>query len=114
MMLENIRNAMPDEDIAPGSKLNTFIEESAMLIHSMYEWQDAIDAQFRELNGVHAQFRALDVAHAHGRELDALGAINFIPITVHIGYEKTCDHKWITYEGFTESYKYCAHCDQKA
>ena len=25
----------------------------------------------------------------------------------------SCDHKWMTYQGFTDSYRFCTACDQK-
>lgn len=30
-----------------------------------------------------------------------------------IGKNKTCQHSWKPYTGFTESYEFCEHCDEK-
>lgn len=27
--------------------------------------------------------------------------------------KKSCDHLWKLYEGFTKTYEYCIHCDEK-
>lgn len=27
--------------------------------------------------------------------------------------KKQCNHKWIKYQGFTDVYQYCEHCDEK-
>ena len=27
--------------------------------------------------------------------------------------KKVCSHSWKTYEGFTQKYDYCVHCDEK-
>lgn len=73
---------------------------------------DCIDAINYSVNGIKVDILSTDSSETISMKvkLSVAAHMNSIPLVIDI---PSCDHQWLPYEGLTQRFEYCKHCDAK-
>lgn len=73
---------------------------------------DCIDAINYSVNGIKVDILSTDSSETISMKvkLSVAAHMNSTPLVVDV---PSCDHQWLPYEGLTQRFEYCKHCDAK-